>query len=292
MQPAVLWSRGDPPRLPGPYVPNWLRGVQYAIGQRFFIDPVVCPGLNRFRAGLGLPPVRRILEWYHSRWCVACLFPDWFAAPQPEWPSPRLQSDFPLWDEPEGDDLPAAVQAFLDAGTPPIAFTPGSANVHGREFFATAAEVCRRLGRRGILLTRFPEQLPAALPDGVRHFPYVPFTTLLPRCAAAVHHGGIGTTAQSLAAGIPQFIMALAHDQYDNGERVARLGVGDWVTAARFHPRTVTPRLMRLLSSDDVLQRCRGIAPRMTGRSGLATMAAAIERFVQETPPPQPLASR
>jgi rhamnosyltransferase subunit B len=48
----------------------------------------------------------------------------------------------------------------------------------------------------------------------------------LPRCSAIVHHGGIGTTAQGLAAGVPQIVMPMAHDQPDNAERLIRLGVG------------------------------------------------------------------
>ena len=61
------------------------------------------------------------------------------------------------------------------------------------------------MGRCGLPVTRYPEQLPASLPEGVRHCAYMPFSPLLPRSAALVHHGGIGTKAQALAAGIPQW---------------------------------------------------------------------------------------
>ena len=78
-----------------------------------------------------------------------------------------------------------------------------------------------------MFLTQYPEQLPARLPNGVRHFNYIPFSTVLPRAAAFVHHGGIGTTAQALAAGVPQLVVPLAHDQPDNAVRIRHLGVGD-----------------------------------------------------------------
>jgi len=69
------------------------------------------------------------------------------------------------------------------------------------------------------------EQLPAVLPAGALHVSHAPFSALLPRLSALVHHGGIGTSAQALAAGIPQLVVPFAHDQFDNAARLHRLGV-------------------------------------------------------------------
>src|SRR5690606_30678605 len=123
---------------------------------------------------------------------------------------------------------------FLVAGEPPIVFAPGSANVQATEFFRTAAEVCEQLGRRGVLMTKYPDQLPPDLPRSVRQFGFVPFSKLLPRAAALVHHGGIGTCAQGLAAGLRQVVMPMAYDQLDNGTRLARLGVGGVIPVEKF----------------------------------------------------------
>jgi UDP:flavonoid glycosyltransferase YjiC (YdhE family) len=153
--------------------------------------------------------------------------------------------------------------------------------VHGRAFFAAAADACRRLGRRGIFLTKFPEQLPAALPPGVAHFAYVPLDVLLPRAAAFVHHGGVGSMSQALAAGVPQLVMPLAHDQFDNLARVRALGVGEGVGVSRFTGRRVARVLARLLTSDAVAKACRTVAARLTRRDGLDRAAAAVERFVE-----------
>ncbi len=95
----------------------------------------------------------------------------------------------------------------------PIAFTPGSAMSHARDFFQASADACAKLKRRGILLTRHLENIPDSLPEGVIHVSYAPFSELLPHCAAIVHHGGIGTTAQALQSATPQLIMPMSHDQ-------------------------------------------------------------------------------
>src|SRR4029077_17247403 len=113
------------------------------------------------------------------------------------------------------------------AAPPPIAFTFGTGMMHGARLFRASIEACERLGARGILLTGFSDQLPAPLPRLVHHCPYASFQKLFPRCAAVVHHGGVGTTAQALAAGVPQLVLPLAWDQPDNAARVKGLGVGD-----------------------------------------------------------------
>jgi UDP:flavonoid glycosyltransferase YjiC (YdhE family) len=259
--------------------PRWLQRLQYRIGEQFFIDPVVCPSLNALRRELGLPPVRKITRWWHSRSCVVCVFPDWYCRPQPDWPDNLIQTDFLLWDERTEEGLPQEVEAFLAAGDPPIAFTPGSANLFGEKFFESAVNACRRLGRRGVLLTRFSEQIPDPLPASVMHSRYAPFSLLLPRAAAFVHHGGIGSTAQGLAAGAPQLIMPLAHDQFDNAARVKRFGVGDWLKPARFSGAVVAKKLDSLLSSQKAATACDRLAQRMTRRDGAARTAAAIEEW-------------
>jgi rhamnosyltransferase subunit B len=279
-QPAVIWSDARPPTLPGVVGPRWLKGLIYRTAERFVIDPIVCPSLNAWRAELGLPPVGKILRWWNSPDGVVCLFPEWYAPPQPDWPANPIQTDFPLWNDRSEEGMPAEVANFLDAGDPPLVFTPGSANLHGRDFFAAAGDACRRLGRRGVLLSEFPEQIPAGLPGSVAYFRYVPLDLLLPRAAAFVHHGGIGSTSQALAAGIPQLIMPLAHDQPDNAARVARLGVGDSLKPRRFTGARLARRLGALLSSQKVAFACREAAKKLDAHDGLARAAAAVESRV------------
>ena len=99
--------------------------------------------------------------------------------------------------------------------------------------------------------------LPISLPDGVRHFRYVPFSQVLPRAAAFVHHGGIGTIAQGLAGGVPQLVVPLAHDQPDNATRVRGLGVGEMLLPKHYQVKTVLRRLDDLLGSSAIRENCR-----------------------------------
>ena len=261
LQPSIFRSVYEPPVVTCPDVlsrlPRFLRPYFYRAADLFHIDPLLAGPLNEFRRKLGLPPVRRLFNgWIHSPQLVIGLFPDWFAAPQLDWPPNVHLTGFPLYDESDSREIPTELAEFLAAGPAPVVFTAGSAMVQGHDFFCTSAEVCSRAGWRGILLTQFPDQLPSPLPEGVRHFRYVPFSQVLPRAAAFVHHGGVGTMAQALAAGVPQLITPLAFDQPDNAARVRRLGVGDYLRPSQYKTKTVIDRLSRLMESPAVRARC------------------------------------
>lgn len=279
LSPLIFRSGFEGPRMPALCVhrgPAWWRRLQwFAIDAAS--DRMILPWLNAFRARHGLAPVRRVFrDWMHSPLRVLGMFPDWFAAPQPDWPPQVRLTGFPLYSE-EGVVEPCdEARRFVEQDRP-LVFTPGSGNVFGHGFFRAAAEACRRLGRSGLLLTRFPEQVPATLPAGVRHFEFLPFTWLLSRSAVLVHHGGIGSTSQALAAGIPQVIMPMGFDQFDNGDRVARLGVGRMLPRSRFDGRRLAATITPLLAEASVAVRCAAVAARLAAREGLEVAADEVE---------------
>jgi UDP:flavonoid glycosyltransferase YjiC (YdhE family) len=261
--------------------PRWWRRFLFRLGERYFIDPVVCPFINAWRSELGLTPVRRIVRWWNSKFGVLCMFPEWYGPPQPDWPSPLMQTDFPLWNDLSAEPLASKVEQFLHQGDRPIVFTPGTGNLHGRGFFESAVLACQHLNRRGIFLTPFVEQVPANLPSSIAHFSYVPLDRLLPRAAAFVHHGGVGSTSQAMLASIPQVLMPMAHDQFDNAERIRTLSIGESIPSHRFHDRRLVEALKRLLTSSRVASACSAIAARLASRDGLQRSATAIEERIR-----------
>jgi len=282
LQPSVFRSVHAPPALQGMFFPPWLphalKRFQFWLADTLVIDRLLAKPTNAFRAELGLPPVRHVFkDWWHSPDCTIGLFPEWYAPPPSDWPPQLRLTGFPLYDERGATDVPSELAAFLDGGPPPFVFTPGSAMRQGQAFFTAAAEACAQLGRRGLFLTRFPEQIPAQLPAGVRHFSFVPFSQVLPRAAAVVHHGGIGSAAQGLAAGIPQLLMPMSHDQPDNADRLQRLGVARALKPARFRGPAVAAALHELTTTPAVGQRCREMADRFRGVDALGATCKHIE---------------
>ncbi len=282
LAPSIFRSTIDPPVVPiGPdlaRLPRWLQRVFWRAVDRFAIDPLIAPALNAWRTELGLAPVSRVFQdWMHSPRRVLGLFPEWFAAPQRDWPPQVRLSGFILDEGAGGRGLDPVVEAFLQAGSPPVVFTPGSANRQAGAFLHAAVEASTRLGVRAILVTPYAEQVPSDLPGDVRHVPYAPFHQLFPRAAAVVHHGGIGTCAQGFAAGVPQLLMPMGFDQPDNAARVARLGAGGWLAPRRFIPDRVARALERLLTDAAVLEACRGLRDRMRDARGAERAVAEIE---------------
>ncbi|MEX2306460.1 MAG: glycosyltransferase [Pirellulales bacterium] len=269
-------------KLPGVAIPDWApRGLKHALFRLGdFLGDVAFGGeINDFRAELGLRPVHRIFwDWWNSPQLVLGLFPAWFAPPQPDWPRQTHLAGFPFYDDARDKSLTPELEEFLNSGEPPIVFTPGTEMAHGVEFFETSLAVVQQLKRRAIFLSRFVQQLPPNLPAEVRGFSYVPFSQLLPRCAAIVQHGGIGTTSYALAAGIPQLVMPMGFDQPDNAFRVEQLGTGLTVLPRTYSVQRVTSLLETLLQSPRIRDRCRMVAGRLADGNGLQSACEQIER--------------
>jgi rhamnosyltransferase subunit B len=275
LAPSVFRSNFNQSRLPfgldiTPW-PRWAKRAFWWAGDRFAIDPAIAPSLNAWRRELGLAPVSRIFNtWLHSPQRVLGLFPEWFAPPQPDWPPQLRLAGFLLSD----DD---AVKVAEPAGEPPIVFTPGSANRHAARFFTTAIAATARMGRRAVLVTSYRDHLPRSLPDHVEHVNWASFRALFRRAAAVVHHGGIGTCAQALAAGVPQVVMPLGFDQPDNALRTSRLGVADVIPPERFTPARVAAALERLLADSDVRAACTRWRDRVDSAQAVRLASDLIE---------------
>ena len=281
LQPAAFRSVHEFPLLPISLPPFVIRGL-FSLIDALVLDKLFAPNINRFRQSLGLPPINKIFGgWMHSSQKNLGLFPDWFAHPQPDWPPQTQLTSFVYYDKQQNgnEELPEELETFLGAGSAPIIFTAGTAMKHADKFFLDCIGACQLLGQRGILLTQHPEQLPAELPQGIQHFSYLPFSTVLPRAAALVHHGGIGTTAQAIAAGIPQVIRPMAHDQPDTAARVEKLGIGASLSPQKFNAASLAAKLNALVTSQAVLERCKTYAGRIHPDQSLNETCMIIENF-------------
>lgn len=286
LQPMMFRSTYDTPRydwLPiASWTPVFLKRLAFRAAD-VYADAIAAPATNTFRKELGLPPTRRLFHhWWMSPQKVIGLFPEWYGPIQPDWPAHTTLTGFPLYDADDTMPIPDEAQDFFDDGEPPILFTPGTAMRFGKRFFASAAEACASLGRRGVLLSRFTEHIPAKLPPGVVHFDYLPLGRVLKRSAAMVHHGGMGTLAQTLRAGIPQLVMPMSTDQPDNAARLSQLGVAESLAPRKFLPDAVAGKLQRLLSSSKVKEACRHAARRFENCDPRSETCEVIEAFADE----------
>jgi UDP:flavonoid glycosyltransferase YjiC (YdhE family) len=287
LQPWMIPSTLAPPLLPGF---TWLARAPrpawqvFSYGLELVVDLLVGRDLNRLRARIGLPPTRRVIRHWLSKELVIGMFPEWFGLTQADWPSQVRLAGFPLFDGGQADALPGDVLEFCRAGAPPVAFTFGTGMAHPAHLFRAAVEACEILGVRGILLTKYRDQLPDPLPASVLPCAFAPFQELFPRCAAVLHHGGIGTTAKALASGTPQLVHPLCFDQIDNGMRVQRLGVGVCLRVRRPSGRQIATALAPLMT-EEFRATARRLKARFQGADALVAAAELVESLAPHSVP-------
>lgn len=281
LAPSTLRTVHDPLTVGSLNVPDWvprsLRRALWRVIDKFWIDPDLLPGLNEARIARGLKPVASFLPHMEAASDASvALFPAWFAHRQPDWPATLVEGHFPLRPRSPSQRLPAELEDFLAAGDAPIAFTAGTGHRHSARYFANAMEVLRALDRRGLFLTAFGDQLQSPLPPQVRWQTHAPFDALLPRVALLVHHGGIGTTAEALRAGVPQLILPFAFDQFDNGRRVENLNAGRAMPASQANARRLRKEVEMLLARSQKLGRWR-LADDLPADAALAQLVESVE---------------
>jgi UDP:flavonoid glycosyltransferase YjiC (YdhE family) len=186
------------------------------------------PYVNEFRKQHGLPPYGsasfyRILK---STPLLGAYSPMVVPRP-PDWPEGARITGYWFPEEGAGWRPAPELQAFLEAGDPPVYVGFGSmAGRNPQQFAGLVLEALAKSGQRGVLLTGWGGMQAVPAPEDVFVLDSAPHSWLFPRMAAVVHHGGAGTTAEGLRAGLPTVIVPFILDQPFWGKRVRALGVG------------------------------------------------------------------
>ena len=139
--------------------------------------------------------------------------------------------------EPPGWQPPEDLLDFLDSGPAPVFIGFGSViNRKAGQLAQVAVEAVQKAGCRAVLLTGWGGLEPRSLPPQVFPVEDIPFSWLFPRVKAAIHHGGTGTLAAALHAGIPSVVVPFTADQPFWAKRAHLLGTAP----APIHPRQLT----------------------------------------------------
>jgi len=191
----------------------------------------------------------------------------WFTAPDPSWQPPR-----PLVD-------------FLAEGPAPVYVGFGS--MVGSDPERTLEKVLqgiRLAGVRAILASGWGGMKHSELPKSVFPVESVPHEWLFPRVAAAVHHGGAGTTAAALRAGIPSVVVPYFYDQLFWGLRLHKLGVAPRPVAQKhLTSEGLAAGIQSVVSSPEVGARSREIAGRIAREDGVAAAVSVVERYLNDS---------
>jgi UDP:flavonoid glycosyltransferase YjiC (YdhE family) len=238
--------------------------------------------LNRLRKSQGLPPVGD--EGFTS--AVLNLVPvsPVVFPPNPLWkPNHRMVG---YWFARRPDDWapPGDLMAFLDNGTPPILISLGAMSLGQDDALESArlfVEAVRQANLRAIIQGWETGIKGLTLPSGIYAAGSVPHGWLMPRCAGVVHHGGYGTTAAGLRAGIPALVIPHIADQFYWGRQVQELGVGPVpIPRTKLEVKNLAAAMDELAQDDNLRTRAASIGEQIRSENGIDSALQLIkEKF-------------
>lgn len=179
---------------------------------------------------------------------------------------------------PDFHPAPGLMQ-FLDAGPPPVCLGAGSSSNKTTARLARAfVHACRTMGMRGVVVGGNALK---DLSDSILQVDTVPYSWLFPRCAAVVHHGGAGTTAAALRAGIPNVVLPITSDQPFWARRVHALGAGPApIPAGRVTPEKLASSLHTALTDTDIRRKAARLGRSLRKEDGVQRAVEWIESTV------------
>ncbi len=203
-------------------------------------------------------------------------FPEWFGMPAKDWPKSIHLVGFPLQNRPSMQSRFEFDQLVEKSGAP-IIFTTGTGVKDVCSLFAEGRKICESLQLPGVFVggNDGAEFLQGS--DWCKHFSYLDFEYAFSKAQAVIHHGGIGTTAQAIKAGIPQIIRPLKYDQPDNADRIYRLGLGTYVLPEKFTAEAVIPILRNMLQKAKQSKALRKFSAEVKNSSAIENACDLIE---------------
>jgi sterol 3beta-glucosyltransferase len=173
---------------------------------------------------------------------------------------------------------PTALLAFLEQGAPPVYVGFGSmGSRHPEQTADLVLQAIARTGQRAILQSGWGGLSKTDLPDNVFVVDSVPHAWLFPRVAAVVHHGGAGTTAAGLRAGVPNIVIPFFGDQPFWGRRVAELGVGPApIPRKQLTAERLTAAIHQAVTDRAMQKRAADLGAKIRAEDGITNVVAIV----------------
>jgi UDP:flavonoid glycosyltransferase YjiC (YdhE family) len=267
----------------GPALPPMLAKPSHHITQQMIWQGVREADMIARKEVFGLPPAPFTGPFNHPRLKQGPVLygfsPSVIARPA-DWDARIHITGYWFLDEEKDWSPPAGLMDFLNAGTKPIYIGFGSmGNRKPEEVTQIVLQALAQTKQRAIVASGWGGLSKQQLPENVFMVDAIPHAWLFPRMAAVVHHGGAGTTAAGLRAGVPSILVPFFADQPFWGGRVAALGVGPQpiprqkLTAARL------ANAIQIAVSDAAMQqRAAELGTKIQAENGVARAVEIINK--------------
>jgi UDP:flavonoid glycosyltransferase YjiC (YdhE family) len=277
---------------PAAFVPSWL-GTSERMNlatyewQRHLLWQVARPWIaSACRDILGLSSLPRLEpfgELDRQQQLLLYAYSAAVAPPPPDW-GPWINVTGYWFLERQADwTPPPALVEFLNDGPPPVCVSFGTMKNPGpAELIGIVSRALALTGQRAVLLTEPPESGMPELPRNLFAIDWVPVDWLFPRVTAVVHHGGAGTTAAGLRAGLPTIISPAFLDQFVWAKRVFELGVGPQpIPRKRLDADSLAAALRVVTGDAGMRDRAAKLGKRISAENGVARAVEVFEKHMK-----------
>ena len=273
---ATPSSATPPPNVHRQTLPRWINRLLWQAGGPI-ADLALRGSINRGRATLGLAANDSPISLLLKGRIILASDPD--LGPLPD-DAPQSAMSTDAWVLDELGTLDPRIEAFLRIEPAPIYIGFGSMIApRAPELAAQAVAAVRTIGRRAVIVggwASLDRHIREA--DDVLTLDAVPHSQIFPRVAAAVHHGGAGTTTAAARAGTPQVVLPHILDQYYWAHRVKVLGLGPpALPIERVAVEVLSSRISLAINDPLIRERVNRLAPAVAARNGLTAAVAQIE---------------
>ncbi len=235
--------------------------------------------LNRIRKRLGLPPVGE--EGFASTALNLIPVSPTVYAPNPLWEPYHHVTGYWFAKTPPGWEAPADLLTFLENGPAPVLISLGAMSLGDDDALETAglfADAIQGAGVRAIIQGWEAGIRQMTLPPRIFASGPVPHSWLLPRCAGVVHHGGYGTTAAGLRAGIPALVIPHIADQFYWGQKIHDLGLGPGpIRRVKLESQGLAASLVELVEDEEMRDKAAAMGKQIRSENGIDNAVRLIE---------------
>ncbi len=202
-----------------------------------------------------------------------------YVFPQPsDWPAHVYNTGYWFLEDDQNWQPSESLLKFLDQGKPPVYVGFGSIGnpALAAQTTALVIEALQRAGQRGVLATGWSGMTQRDdLPEDIFMLESAPHSWLFPRMACVVHHGGAGTTAAGLRAGVPGVIIPFGNDQFAWGRRVSELGVGTSIPRKKLTADNLSQAISFALKPE-IQNAAKDLGTRIQSENGVETAVKII----------------
>jgi UDP:flavonoid glycosyltransferase YjiC (YdhE family) len=275
LQPLTPTGAFNPMMLPLQFNPGYIINYLLHLVILQVIWRPMSGHINRFRRTLGLKPynlrgpyVKRFLK---DKIPVIYGFSPVLLPRPRDWPGNHHVTGYWFLDEKDSWNPPDGLESFIEQGSKP--FYIGFGSMSPRDPRATTEIIMEALalsGQRGVLLSGWAGLDASDLPESVFRLENVPHDWLFPQMRGVIHHGGAGTTAAGLRAGVPQIIAPFFSDQPFWGQRIQAIGVGPApIPQKQLTAQKLANAIQTVIESEDMTAKALSVGKAIHAEDGI-----------------------